>query len=256
MDFMIEPQGKTSTVNISSSKYLGNDFLLLQCFENFLEFGLGENVYNWQVDGKRISYSLTTSGKKKGKVRLDLSVFPVEDGIVLDTAVTNLDSKIVDHILYNTCFQFKHAPNFRDLDGERTFVQVDGKWASVYSLPCHVGPGRWRRMQNYYVKRHRPDELINGFMGDWGFCPTPLSRAFMAKQSSKNSLSIGIMWDRAFYARSNMNDSHHCIHSQAVLDDICPGDTRKRKGKVFFAPDGLDQLNEMAKNFFGWKANV
>ncbi|MFC1718415.1 hypothetical protein ACFL6S_32465 [Candidatus Poribacteria bacterium] len=50
-----------------------------------------------------------------------------------------------------------------------------------------------------------------------------------------------------------MNDSHHCIHSQAVLDDICPGDTRRRKGKVFFAPDGLDQLSEMASSFFGWK---
>ena len=253
MDFDIEPQGKRSTVKITSRKYLGDSFLLLQCFENFLEFGLAAEVYNWQRDGIRIFYSLTTSGEKKGKVKLDASLFPVDDGIVLDTAVTNLDSKIVDHILYNTCLQFKHAPAFRDLDGERTFVQVDGKWASVLSLPCHVGPGHWRRMQNYYVKKHKPDELVNGFMGDWGFCPTPLSRAFMAKQSSENSLTIGIMWDRAFYARSNMNDSHHCIHSQAVLDDICPGDIRHRKGKIFFAPDGLDQLSEMASSFFGWR---
>jgi hypothetical protein len=59
---MIEPQGKSSTVKISSSKYLGDDFLLLQCFENFLEFGVGEKAYNWQVDGTRIFYSLTTSG--------------------------------------------------------------------------------------------------------------------------------------------------------------------------------------------------
>ena len=195
---------------------------------------------------------MTTSGEKKGKVRLDVRVSPMEDGVVLDTAVTNLDTKIVERILYNTCFQFKHAPPFRDLDGERTFVMVDGKWAPILSLPCVVGPGHYRRMQNYYVKGYRPDELENGFMGQWGFCPTPLSRAFMAKQSDRSDLAIGILWDRAFYARSNTNDSHHCIHSQGGLDDIPPGDTRKRMGKVFFAPEGLDQLYEKAAGFFGF----
>ena len=252
MDLRVEPQGRTSTIRIYSETYLGGDHLLLQCFENFLEFGLKSEVYDWQGDGSGFSYSLTTSGEKKGKVRLDVRVVPVEDGIVLDTGVTNLDTKIVDRILYNTCFQFKHAPAFRDLDGERTFVMVDEKWAPILSLPLVAGAGRYRRMQNYYVKGHRPDELVNGFMGPWGFCPTPLSRAFMAKQSSESDLAIGILWDRAFYARSNMNDSHHCIHSQAGLDDIAPGETRRRKGKVFFAPDGLDSLSEMAAAFFGY----
>lgn len=49
-----------------------------------------------------------------------------------------------------------------------------------------------------------------------------------------------------------MHSSHHCIHSQAGLDDIPPGDTRKRIGKVFFAPEGLDQLYERAAGFFGF----
>jgi|GEM_PF-2818515 hypothetical protein len=72
----------------------------------------------------------------------------------------------------------------------------------------------------------------------------------MAKQSNRSKLAIGILWDRAFYARSNMNDSHHCIHSQANLDDIPPGETRKRLGKVFFAPNGLDELYNNAAKFF------
>ena len=108
-------------------------------------------------------------------------------------------------------------------------------------------------MQNYYVTGYRPDELQHGgFMGGWGFCPIPLSQAIMAKQSTQSDLAIGILWDRAFYARSNMNDSHHCIHSQANLDDIPPGDTRKRLGKIFFAPNGLDQLYEILCEYFGF----
>jgi len=107
-------------------------------------------------------------------------------------------------------------------------------------------------MQNYYVKGYRPDELQHGgFMGGWGFCPIPLSQAIMAKQSCQSELAIGILWDRAFYARSNMNNSHHCIHSQANLDDIPPGDKRKRVGKIFFAREGLDQLYANATTFFG-----
>ena len=251
MDTHLEPQGKKSHVNITAPSLLGDGALLLQCFENFLEYGLNSEVYNWQRDGGAVSYSLTTTGAKKGKVCLDVRIHAVDDGIELDTAVTNLGARTVDHILYNTCFQFKHAPEFHDPTGERTFVRVDDRWTPVVDLPVLAGPKQYRRMYNYYVKGYRPDELQHGgFMGGWGFCPIPLSQAIMAKQSSTSDLAIGILWDRAFYARSNMNDSHHCIHSQANLDDIPPGDTRKRLGKIFFAPEGLDQLYENATAFF------
>ena len=111
---------------------------------------------------------------------------PDDDGIVLDTSVTNLDSRTVDRILYNTCFQFKHAREFHDPTGERTFVRVNDEWTPDLSLPILGGPGHYRRMQNYYVKGHRPDELDHGgFRGRWGFYPIPLSQAFMAKQSSR-----------------------------------------------------------------------
>lgn len=252
MDIHLEPIGRKSHLTITSP-VLGDGALLLQCFENFLEYGLDAEVYDWRPDGESLAYSLTTAGEKKGKVRLDVDIRPVGDGIELDTAVTNLDRKIIDHILYNTCFQLKGAPEFHDRDGSRTFVRVDDQWTPVLSLPVLSGPHQYRRMQNYYVKGYRPDELEHGgFMGGWGFCPIPLSQAFMAKQSSQSDLAIGILWDRAFYARSNMNDSHHCIHSQANLDDIPPGDTRKRQGKIFFAPEGLDQLHQMATEYFAF----
>ena len=252
MDIHLEPIGKKSHLTITSPA-LGNGSLLLQCFENFCEYGLSSEVYDWQRDGDTLSYSLTTTGEKKGKVRLDVRARPVDDGIELDTAVTNLGTKIVDHILYNTCFQFKGAPEFHDREGERTFVRVDDQWTPVITLPVLSGPNQYRRMQNYYVTGYRPDELQRGgFMGGWGFCPIPLSQAIMAKQSTQSDLAIGILWDRAFYARSNMNDSHHCIHSQANLDDIPPGDTRKRLGKIFFAPNGLDQLYEILCEYFGF----
>lgn len=251
MAIQLEPQGKKSHVRISAPNYLGDGTLLLQCFENFLEYGLNSEVYNWQHNGKTLSYTIATSGTKKGKVQLSVQLCPVSDGIELNTTVTNLDTKIVDHILYNTCFQFKGAPEFHDNVGERTFVRVDDQWTPVIDLPILSGPKQYRRMQNYYVKGYRPDELAHGgFMGGWGFCPIGLSQAIMAKQSGQSTLCVGILWDRAFYARSNMNDSHHCIHSQANLDDIPPGETRKRNGKIFFAPDGLDQLYDQVTEFF------
>ena len=249
----LTPQGKKSHLKITAPSLLGDGALLLQCFENFLEYGLSSEVYNWREAEAAIAYTIQTDGSKKGKVQLDVLVRPVNDGIELDTAVTNLDRRIIDRILYNTCFQFKLAPEFYDLKGERTFVRVDDRWSPVLSLPILSGPNQYRRMQNYYVEGHRPDELEHGgFMGGWGFCPIPLSQAFMAKQSSQSDLAIGILWDRAFYARSNMNDSHHCIHSQANLDDIPPGETRKRLGKIFFAPEGLDQLYANAASFYGF----
>ena len=253
MDTRLAPKGRKSHLKITVPSLLGDGALLLQCFENFLEYGLSSEVYNWKGVGDGLSYAIETDGSKKGKVQLDVLVRPVADGIELDTAVTNLDRRIIDRILYNTCFQFKLAPEFHDLKGERTFVRVEDQWSPVLSLPILSGPNQYRRMQNYYVEGHRPDELEHGgFMGGWGFCPIPLSQAFMAKQSSQSDLAIGILWDRAFYARSNMNDSHHCIHSQANLDDIPPGETRKRLGKIFFAPDGLDQLHANAASFFGF----
>ena len=83
MDIHLEPIGKKSHLTITSP-VLGDGVLLLQCFENFLEYGLGAEVYNWRPDGESLAYSLTTAGKKKGKVRLDVHIRPIGDGIELD----------------------------------------------------------------------------------------------------------------------------------------------------------------------------
>lgn len=244
MTFRIEPQGQTSTVHIFSDPFLGPHYLLYQCFETFLEFGMRDEVYDWDSDETGAWYSLTTGGKKRGTVRLDVRLVTQDDGIRIDTAVTNLDTHGIDDIKYNACLQARHVPFFRDTEGERVFVRAGGAWTAVADLPTRVGPGRCRRMQNYFTAGHEPPDLIDGFMGIWGFCPTPLDSAFIARTSSESALAMGCMWDRAFYCRTNMNDSHHCMHSQAQLDDIPPGKTRKRTGLILFAENGLDELYE------------
>jgi len=252
MEFRIDPCEGMSRVRIFSEKYLGEQFLELDCFENFLEIKTESELWQWNRNQEAVGYTVNTSGAKRGKVTLSVRLCPAPDGIVLDTAVTNRDTHIIDDIKYNTCLKFKHVPAFKDYDGKNVFVWTDEGWLSILDLPCRVAARRWRRMQNYFVKDHEPDGLDNGFMGHWGFCPRPLAKAFIAKLAPESGLAIGLLWDRAFYCRNNMNDSHHCIHSQGQIDDLLPGDTRKRRGKIFFAPDGLDALYEQAAAFFGW----
>jgi hypothetical protein len=253
MSFRIEPQGRTSAVNIYSERYLGEHFLHFQCFENFLDYGLRSEVYEWRGGGQSAEYSLENPGKKRGKARLDVRLSSENDGVRIDTSVTNLDTHIIEDVKYNACLQSKHVPFFRDTEGERVHVWTSEGWRPVASLPCRVGPKNYRRMQNYFVKDHEPNELVDGFMGNWGFCPTPLAKAFIARTSSESALAMGFMWDRAFYCRTNMNDSHHCMHSQGQIDDLPPGQTRTRTGKIFFAESGLDEVYEMARRFFGWR---
>ncbi|MBN1674150.1 MAG: hypothetical protein JXR37_24085 [Kiritimatiellae bacterium] len=253
MSFRIEPQGRSMKVMMYSEKYLGAHGLEMECFENFLEVKMDSGACEWECDGQAAGYTLETSGAKRGKVRLRFSMVAQDDGLLLDTSVENLDDHIIDDIKYNACLKSKHVPFFRDSEGKRVFVWTADGWQSVHALPCRVAGGHWRRMQNYFVTDHEPEGLADGFMGHWGFCPAPLAKAFIARQAENAKLVMGFTWDRAFYCRTNMNDSHHCMHAQGQIDDLCPGETRKRIGKIFFAPDGLDQVYAMAKAFFGWK---
>ena len=77
MGFDIDPQGRHSFVKITSKEHLGDGSLQLQCFENFCEYGLAAEVYDWTVADGTAAYSIITSGVRKGKVRLDMTVRPV-----------------------------------------------------------------------------------------------------------------------------------------------------------------------------------
>ena len=51
----VEPVGKKSHITIKAP-VLGDGKLLLQCFENFLEYGLGSEEYDWERDGNTLAY--------------------------------------------------------------------------------------------------------------------------------------------------------------------------------------------------------
>ena len=253
-DFTIRPIGKRSVVEIYSDLYFGGSSLYLECFEGFLGIARNADAYCWEPTQEPggFQYSVRTDGTKRGIVQLDFAALPVEDGILLDTKVTNLDTHLVDDIKYNTCLQFKHIPEFRDNEGDKTFLRMQDGWTPLTQIRRYTGVGWHRLCQNYAVEGHEPDGLKDGFMGTWGFSPDRAARAFIAKQSSKNDLAVGICWDRAFFMRNNMNDSHHCIHSQGQIDDLPPEQNRSRIGKIFVAPGGLKELYAKAEAFFGW----
>jgi len=254
MRFTVKPVGKQSAVEIHSDTDFSQGHLFLECFEGFLGIDRKAEAYSWEPAEKEGSfhYSVQTDGVKRGIVRLDLTIEPAQDGVLLKTQVTNLDTHIVDDIKYNTCLQFKHIPEFRDGEGDYTFLWMKDGWTPVTQIRRYVGTGWNRLCQNYGVEGHEPDRLQDGFMGGWGFSPDRAARALIAKRSNQGDLAIGICWDRAFFMRNNLNDSHHCIHSQGQIDDLPPSETRERIGKIFFAPGGLMELYEQVAQFFGW----
>jgi len=254
MRFTIKPIGKQSAVEIHSNADFSTGYLVLECFEGFLGIDRKAGVYNWEPAEREggLRYSIQTDGMKRGMVRLALAIEPTLDGVLLKTQVTNLDTHIVDDVKYNTCLQFKHIPEFRDGEGDHTFLWMKDGWTPVTQIRRYIGTGWHRLCQNYAVEKHEPDGLQDGFMGEWGFSPDRAARALIAKQSNPGELAVGICWDRAFFMRNNLNDSHHCIHSQGQIDDLPPSETRERIGKIFFSPGGLTDLYAQAAQFFGW----
>ena len=254
MDFTIKPIGNKSAVEIHAETYFSRGHLVLECFEGFLGIERNAKVYHWTptVPDGSFCYSIQTDGTKRGIAQLDFTIEPSKDGVLLKTQVTNLDTHLIDDIKYNTCLQFKHVDEFRDNEGDYTFLWMESGWTPVTQIRRYVGTGWHRLCQNYAVLGHEPDGLQDGFMRTWGVSPDRAARALIAKQSRSGDLAIGICWDRAFFMRNNMNDSHHCIHSQGQIDDLPPKEARNRVGKIFFAPEGLEQLYAKAARFFGW----
>ena len=67
MNVHLQPQGMKSHILIDTPTLLGDGSLLLQCFENFLEYGLNSEIYHWRKSGDGHAYTIQTDGSKKAR---------------------------------------------------------------------------------------------------------------------------------------------------------------------------------------------
>ena len=170
-----------------------------------------------------------------------------ENTVTMTTLVANRGQVIIDEIRLSPCLAFRHCSEMFDDTGSRLFFRHQGQWKNWSQLRRYVHVGWHEKVQHFEVAGRPSSEscLQDGYNEHrWGVSPDRLDVSVAARVHPETGLAIGIAFDRSHEASGNCNPSHYCIHSQGLMSDLCPGDSRTRVGKIFFCDGGLDELWE------------
>lgn len=161
---------------------------------------------------------LVTTLEVAGRFRLRGEVGPIEDGVNLRIAVTNISSETLVENRAGVCIQFAAAPSFADSALERYFYVAGGK-----------------------ITRPRPPlrHLDENHAWFWGTAPGfPHNPApdfpFIGLESRDGCWVVGHGWDSSRNVWGNCHPSISCIHADPWLPAIAPSETVLSSGVLYF----------------------
>ena len=148
-----------------------------------------------------------------------------DDEVTFEVTTRNLGDQPHAHGPYLFCLQAGAHLDFQDYNGERTFVRLPDRWASVYEMQS--GRFEEHRMCGYQRKR-------DGIVG-----------SVMAKVSTGGDWVLAIALDQDGGVSSNHQPWPSCIHANPAWPPIAPGDSATACGKIyFFRTGGLEALDQ------------
>jgi len=218
--------------------------------------GLDTLKPQWEVTPHSVGYQWSWGDGYS----LEASAVAGDNVIDLNLRFTNGRERALANAKAEPCLQFKDAPRFCDVEGERTVLfGADGP-LRVCDTRRYTYPGWWRNVQCYALQdadvQTRDGFLVpyNGTMeGRWGVSPDRVADGLIASERDDGEALIGIAFERARFVSKNYNDSHHCLHSTGYFGDLARGERSDLSGRIWFVEGSLDDLFGL---YADWRAAV
>jgi hypothetical protein len=218
--------------------------------------GLEELRPTWESEGDSVSYRWAWGDG----YALEASAVADKDVIDLHLRLTNGRERELVNAKAEPCLQFKAAPSFCDVEGERSILfGADGP-IRVCDTRRYTYPGWWRNVQCYALAgadvQTREGFLVpcNGTMdGRWGVSPDRIAHGLIASERKDGQALIGVAWESARYVSKNYNDSHHCLHSTGYFGDMAKGEAGELRGRIWFVEGGIEDL---FRQYRDWNAGL
>jgi hypothetical protein len=180
-----------------------------------------ELQYRWdEPDHVKRQWSLDLSGQAEAG----------DDELSFQVTMHNIGDQPLDRGAHLFCLQAGAHQDFQDYDGERTFVRLADRWASVNEMVG--GVFEEHRMTGFQSQR-------DGVIGN-----------IMAKVSSGSEWVLGIAINQDGGVSSNHQIWPSCIHANPKWPLLSPDEQEVVRGKVYFFQGGLDELYDRYRRDF------
>jgi hypothetical protein len=163
--------------------------------------------------------TLVTTFEIPGHLRLRGEVYPIENGVGMRFAATNLSSEEIPSKPAGVCVQFAAAPSFIDTTLERYFYISGGE--IVYA-----GPPYFNMEENHaWFWGTAPGErhMHN---------PAP-DLPFVGLASKDGRWVAGQWWDKGAGVWGNCHPSISCFHTNPRMPAVAPGQTQTARGVLY-----------------------
>lgn len=168
--------------------------------------------------------------EKPGLLRLVAVTRPIEDGIEMELAITNLSAEGWTDVSAGVCVQFHAAPDFLDPERRRTFYLVDGRLRPL-SGPTFSDPYEINRF--FRTSKDPADPAYPA--ADVGF---------IAVEAADGKHTAALWWEGSKVVGGNAHPATACIHADPQFGDIKAGATATCKGRLYLMPGTADQARK------------
>lgn len=171
------------------------------------------------------------------------SAIAVRNELLLRVMITNATSQTWLDCWAEVCLRLAPSPSFADTLRERTLGRIDGKWTFLSSLPL----AKPNPAQNMYIATPAIP-FVERCLGDW-WCaefPVQLDHPLIAVHNRDDSAVIGVLFDPCAGYCNCLKPDMACIHSDPLLGNIEPGETKTALGKLVYVEGSVQEFLEKA----------
>ncbi|MFH0964259.1 MAG: hypothetical protein V2A58_09635 [Planctomycetota bacterium] len=145
-----------------------------------------------------------------------------EDAVDFEVTMTSVGGTPAGAGVYLFCLQAGAYYAFHDYEGVRTYVRLQGRWASVHEM--EGGRYETHRMCGYPVGREG------------------VAHNLMAKVSADGEWVLGMALDQAGHVSCNLQLWPSCIHANPKWRELAAGEREVARGKVYLFRGDLEAL--------------
>ncbi len=184
----------------------------------------------------QLHYTLVCDSISEWPLAIHASVEVLSDDCVsIWVSVGNKSTRSYEYCWADACLQFKHAPEFQDLRGERCVLDTDQGFVSADRWPRSTNPHSWSPdVQAYRVQGFTPPYpygVVQG-LAAWSVSPSPLRSGLVMMARRDGEWHVGFGWDQSASVAHNPDAEHHCIHSDPWYGAIPSGQSITRQGTI------------------------